>query len=62
VATRTELRDWLVAAQTQELVRRTAHWMDEATKDPDVGYRVDPGLTGEGAVTAVGPPRRAPGP
>jgi hypothetical protein len=53
VATSTELRDWLVAAQTQELVRRTAHWMDEAIKDPDMGYRDDPGLAGDAVLDAI---------
>jgi hypothetical protein len=59
VATSTELRDWLVAAQTHELVRRTAHWMDEAVKHPDAGYRDDPGLTGDAFAWALA---HSPGP
>lgn len=53
MASSTELKEWLVAARDEELVRRTAHWMSEARKAPGESYRVDPGLTGLPVIDAL---------
>jgi hypothetical protein len=53
MASSTELKEWLAAARTEELVRRTAHWMSEASKGSGDSYREDPGLTGRPVIDAL---------
>lgn len=48
-----DLAAWLASAPPEDLVRRTAHWMDEAVKDRDRSYRDDPGSTGVDVVDAL---------